>query len=127
MARRAEFFFSYRLLERGRTKRIGKGGVAAPNADAVDRYLADAYPGRGWDRFEHEWHSTESAAFKAEERKIDAYRLATGRLPPWNEIRGGSGGSSYVNCKDVLGDGRPCRNLALQGNYGFCGVHRRAS
>lgn len=124
MSQRAEFFFSYRLLQRGRIKRIGKGGVATRSVDDVALYLADAYPGRGWDRFDHEWHSSESAAFKAEERMIDSYARTTGSLPPWNEIRGGSGGASFVRCKDSLADGRPCRNLALAGNYGFCGVHR---
>ena len=110
---RAEFFFEYRLFEDGVTKRIGKGGVAVRTDDAVERYLRNAYPGRGWNRFEFTWRSTESAAFKAEERAIDDYERATGGLPPWNAIRGGSGGSSFVLCQASLTDGRACRNLAV--------------
>src|SRR5690606_35729792 len=115
---------TYRLLTRGRTKRIGKGGVATRHADAVTRYLEQAYPDRGWDSHQFDWHSSEAAAFKAEARKIDAFRRSTGNLPPWNAVRGGSGGSSFVRCKAALADGRACRNLAIGGNYGYCGVHR---
>jgi hypothetical protein len=120
---RAEYFFDYRLFKDAVTKRIGKGGVAVGSADAVRSYLRRAYPGSGWNRFEFTWRSTESAAFKAEERAIDDYERATGRLPPWNAIRGGSGGSSFVICQVSLTDGRACRNLAVVGYRGYCGVH----
>jgi hypothetical protein len=122
---RAEYFFTYRLLMGERTKRIGKGGVAIKDRGAISAYLRDAYPERGWDNFKIEWHSTEAAAFKAEQRKIDSYARATGKLPPWNSVRGGAGGTSYAICKARLVAGRRCRNLAVIGYGGYCGVHRR--
>jgi hypothetical protein len=91
---------------------------------AIERYLSDAYGARGWDTFDYDWHATESAAFKREVRLIDAYTDRKGELPPWNARRGGGGGQSYFACRAGRSDGSPCRNLALDGNYGFCGVHR---
>jgi hypothetical protein len=120
----AEHFFTYRLYSAGRVVRIGKGGVLRRTDDAVEGYLCNAYGFRGWDSFEHQWHATESAAFKGEVRKIDSHESRTGRLPPWNSRRGGGGGQSYVSCKALLARGEPCRSLALKGNYGYCGIHR---
>lgn len=120
----AEHFFSYRMFSGSRLVRVGKGGVSVRTVNAVRSYLRNAYGIRGWDAFEHQWHATESAAFKGEVRKIAGYEKRTGRLPPWNDRRGGGGGQSYVACKSLLADGSPCRNLAVVGNYGYCGVHR---
>ncbi len=119
----AEHFFSYRLFKERRTVRLGKGGVSARTKAALTSYLAKRYPGLGWDRAAVHWHASESAAFKAEERKIETYERLTGALPPWNMMRGGSGGSSFVGCKALMTDGRPCRNSAIAGYYGYCGVH----
>jgi len=118
-----EFFFTYDLLKDGRIVRRGKGTVARRDADAIESYLERRYGERRWHRFVYQWHSTESAALKAEERKIDAFERRTGAKPPWNVHRGGGGGMRYLRCKSLLADGRSCRHLAIRGFYGFCGVH----
>jgi hypothetical protein len=121
---RADHFFTYRLLNHRTTKRLGKGGVSDRGPETVASYLRDAYGVRGWTHFELEWHSNEGAAFKAERRNTDTFVQATGALPPWNALRGGSGGSSFVSCKATLANGERCLSLARAGNYGFCGRHR---
>jgi hypothetical protein len=120
---RAEFFFTYVLYRKNKTKRIGKGGVTFQTDDHTRSYLEAAYPRSdwNWDAFDIEWHSNEGAAFKAERRKIDDFERATGSLPPWNVIRGGSGGAAFVGCKATLATGERCLSLAKYGS--FCGVH----
>jgi hypothetical protein len=118
-------FFSYDLHRHGKIVRRGKGSVFRRDLDAVESYLSWRYADRQWHAFEVDWHSSESAALKAEERKLDGYERRTGRLPPWNVNRGGGGDSSLAACRASLADGRPCRNRAIVGNYGYCGVHAR--
>jgi hypothetical protein len=119
-----EFWFTYTLLRDGRIVRKGKGLAPSRSADAVGAYLGRRYRSRRWHSYDFRWHTTESAALKAEERAIDGYERVVGHKPPWNVHRGGGGGTRYVRCRAALVDGRSCRNLALQGNYGFCGTHR---
>jgi hypothetical protein len=120
MAKR--FFFSYGLRRRRKTVRIGKGGVRSKDWGAVLQYLKSRYGKRPWDHWSAEMHSSESAALKAEERKIDAHEERTGTKPPWNVNAGGQGRTANVLCRATRSDGRKCRNLALVG--GYCGVHR---
>jgi len=129
-----EQFFTYRLFKDGELMVIGKGKVKLPTilsearSAAIKRrvrmYLKDAY-GRGWQRGAFTTHATESAAFKKERLATDEHKRRTGALPPWNRIRGGSGGRTYQQCKAMLSSGERCMNLARQGNYGYCDVHRR--
>jgi hypothetical protein len=116
-------FFSYRVLDKGRIVRIGKGSARYRDRDAVEAYLTRRYR-FGWSEFDFQWHSTEAAAFKREASLTDSYERRHGRLPPRNRIGGGGGGSIYVRCKGLLVDGEACRSLAISGNYGFCGRHR---
>jgi hypothetical protein len=118
-------FFTYGLRQEGRIARRGKGSVSRRNSDLAASYLRRRYPDQPWDAFEVEWHSSESAALKAEAEKIDSYQRRAGHLPPWNVRRGGGGNSVFAACRGSLADGRPCRNRAVVGNYGYCGVHAR--
>jgi hypothetical protein len=118
------FFFSYKLRRRRKTVRIGKGQVHTKGPDAVVRYLKTRYGKRRWDGWSADMHSSESAALKAEERKIDAHELRTGAKPRWNVRKGGGGRTATVLCRALRSDGRKCRNRALVGLYGYCGVHR---
>lgn len=118
-------FFTYSLFSGSTTLRKGKGLVRDRRDDAVHAYLNRRYPNLGWDRYTNRWHSTESAAFKTEHRAISSYERATGRLPPWNARAGRGGGRVFARCVALMRDGRECHNLALAGNRGFCGVHRR--
>jgi len=122
-----EYWFTYQLRRNGRVLRRGKGHVDIKSEDAIEAYLRQRYPPHDWgiwDEFGLHWHSTESAALKGEEYSIDSYERAMGALPPWNVQRGGGGGRAYVRCKAGLADGRRCQNDALEGNYGYCGIHR---
>ena len=119
-----EHWFSYALLSNGRIVRKGKGLASSRSGDAVESYLNRRYPTRRWHSFTFAWHATESAALKAEEREIDGYQRVVGIKPPWNVHRGGGGGTRYLKCRAALGGGHGCRNMALRGNYGFCGIHR---
>ena len=119
-----KYFFTYELLLEGRIVRKGKGNCSPKTVDAVERYLRGAYTDWNWDSFTFFWHSSESAAFKHETLILDAYARAKGKLPPGNSVRGGGGGRVYARCKSLTGNGGPCPNSALLGNYGFCGVHR---
>jgi hypothetical protein len=116
-------FFTYDLLRNGKIVRRGKGKVTRRDSDAIASYLEGRYRERRWHAFTAEWHSSESAALKAEERKLEGYAIRMGGLPPWNFQRGGGGGTRYVGCRASLVRGRPCRNRAVVGYYGYCGVH----
>lgn len=59
-------FFTYSLKRGGRIVRRGKGTVEFKDSEAVQSYLSKRYGPLPWDSFEHRWHSTESAAFKAD-------------------------------------------------------------
>jgi hypothetical protein len=120
-----KYFFSYDLQRDGKIMRRGKGSVGRRDDDAVASYLKGRYPTRRWDGFAVQWHSSESAALKAEVEKIESYERRTGRLPPWNAHHGGGGGAAFTACRGSLADGRPCRNRAVVGHYGYCGVHAR--
>ena len=116
--------FTYTLKKAGRIVRKGKGTALYRDVQAVESYLEKRYARRRWDEFEHEFHGTESAALKAETKSIAGYERATGALPPWNDRSGGGGGRRFKACKATKADGTGCQNLAIKGNYGFCGVHR---
>ncbi len=122
-SRIAEHWFTYALLNSGRIVRKGKGCASARTADSIEAYLNRRYPEQ-WHSYSFRWHGTESAALKAEERAIEGYARTVGFKPPWNVQRGGGGGMRYVRCRAALSNGGGCRNLALRGNYGFCGTHR---
>jgi hypothetical protein len=111
-----ESWFTYALLSNGRIVRKGKGLARARTAASIEAYLNRRYPTGRWHSFTYQWHATESAALKAEERAIDGYERVVGEKP--------RGGTRYVRCRAAQLDGRACRNLALSGNYGFCGKHR---
>jgi hypothetical protein len=121
-----EKFFTYDLLKRGDIQRVGKGGCAQMSAKQAAEYLKAAYPEEDWDwdLADIRFHSSEAAALKEERRAIDAYERAKGHLPPWNSIRGGGGRRVFARCKGITATLERCRNDALEGNYGFCGVHR---
>lgn len=116
-------FFTYRLFRAGRIVRIGKGKVTTQSPDAIETYL-DRRGYSYFSEFDYEWHFSESAAFKKEQRLTDGYERVKGRLPPRNAHRGGGGGRVTPRCKAFKNDGVHCMNLALPGNYGCCGVHR---
>ena len=120
-----EYFFTYELFKSDRVVRKGKGHCPKKSARSVEQYLNGRYRRLPWDRFKYVWHSSESAAFKEERKIIDGYVRVKGALPPWNSVRGGGGGQTYVPCKALTAHGVRCSNLALAGNYGFCGNHRR--
>jgi hypothetical protein len=120
-----KFFFDYDLHLKGKIMRRGKGSVPRRNHYVVAQYLERRYGAMPWDEYGVEWHSSESAALKAEAEKIEGYKRRTGHLPPWNDRRGGGGNSSFAACRETLADGRRCRNRAVVGNYGYCGVHAR--
>lgn len=122
----SEHFFTYRLFDGWTTMRIGKGGVRERSEDAIRAYLREAYPSDRfrWTHYGSGWHMNEGAAYKAERRQTDEFERATGELPPWNVLRGGTGGRAFEACKATLLSGDRCMNLALAGNYGYCGVHR---
>jgi len=118
-------FFTYEILQAGQIVRKGKGQCAEKSTESVERYLKRRYGRLRWDQFRYFWHDSEAAAFKHETRIIDAYVRVKGQLPPWNSLRGGGGGQTYITCKALNANGKRCSNLALAGNYGYCGVHRR--
>jgi hypothetical protein len=120
-----EQWVTYHLLKDKRIMRKGKGHRARRSVDAVEGYLEQRYPKLPWDAFRFAWHFSEAAALKYETRSIDAYMRLTGDHPPWNRVRGGSGRQSCFRCKAYKANGEPCLNDTLEGNYGFCGVHRR--
>ena len=111
-------FFSYNLWNRGTIVRSGKGSVSRRSESAVQSYLQKRYGDRQWNRFDYEWHSSESAAFKRERQLIDKHQ------PIRNQIGGGGGGRVSARCKAIKLDGTQCKNGAVPGNYGFCRVHR---
>lgn len=110
-------FFTYEVICNRETSRIGKGGVANQTDSAVVRYLQGRYGIDVWDAAKIAWHFSESAALKAETLKMEHFVNRYGRLPLWNRRHGGGGRQIYPKCKI-------CRNDALNGNYGFCGIHR---
>jgi hypothetical protein len=112
-------YFSFRLFRDGRIVRVGKGTVARRRATAIRSYLRKRYARTRWNHYRLAWHRNEGAAFKAAARLTDGYRRMTGRLPPRNRRRGGSGGRTTARCRT-----RRCANAAVPGNYGFCGRHR---
>jgi hypothetical protein len=120
-----EYWFTYELLKGGQIVRKGKGHCEHKSADSAESYLKKRYRNLPWDEFIYSWHASESAAFKGERRMIDAYLWARGELPPWNDVRGGGGGQTYVTCRAITSNGKRCQNLAIAGNYGYCRVHRR--
>ena len=113
-----EYDFTYTIFDGDIPLRVGKGYVTEKSVDAVRRYLRRRYGSEGWDSFGHSWHYSESAALKKEKAIINEYVETFGELPPANFARGGGGRQRYVKCK-------ACDNDALEGNYGFCGIHRR--
>jgi hypothetical protein len=120
-----EQFFTYELFQKDRLVRIGKGQCARKMEDAVRSYLRRRYGNVKQGRFRYTWHVSEAAALKHETHLIDAYVAANSALPLWNKVRGGGGGQTYVKCASFKVSGDLCRNDALAGNYGFCGIHRR--
>jgi hypothetical protein len=118
-------FFTYDLRRNGKIMRRGKGSVSRRNLDLITSYLGARYPAEPWDEYSARWHGSEGAALKAEAAMIDGYERRTGHLPPWNVRRGGGGNNGFVACRGSLADGRPCRNRAIAGNGGYCGVHGR--
>jgi hypothetical protein len=118
-------FFTYDLRRDGKIVRRGKGSVAHRDDCLAAAYLRGRYATKRWDAAHVQWHASESAALKAEAKKIDGYQRRTGHLPPWNLRHGGGGNSRVAACRASLADGRACRNRAVVGNYGYCGVHAR--
>lgn len=117
-------FFTYQYYQNGYLQRIGKGHSSDKTEQEIARYLSRRYGKQGWDESEIRWHSTESAAYKAETKLIDEYVETYGFLPPLNQRRGGGGRHVHLKCKASKISGRRCINDALASNYGFCGVHR---
>lgn len=121
-----EFWFSYIIFENSRLVRIGKGNCNRKSADKVRSYLRGRYLrycGRKRYSFSFTWHFSEAAAFKNETRMIDDYMSINGTLPLWNRVRGGGGGQAYVKCRAYKTNGDICRNDAIVGYYGYCGIH----
>ena len=117
-------FFTYQYYQNGQLLRIGKGNGSDKTEREVARYLSKRYGQNGWDESEIRWHTSESAAYKAETKLINEYVETYGFLPPLNQRRGGGGRQIYVKCKGYKVNGNSCVNDALASNYGFCGVHR---
>jgi len=99
-------------------------GVHTRSDDAIEQYLEGRYGDRPWHGRRVRWHSSESAALKAEERQIDAFERSTGSKPPWNIHAGGGGGTIYVICGARRANGRRCRNVAV-GRRRYCHTHGR--
>ncbi len=112
-----EQWFSYVMLNGNALLRIGKGHCFGRTETQIISYLRSRYGSEGWTRANIRWHTSESASLKEEKWRIDQYKEVHGRFPPWNLIRGGGGRQIFVKCK-------LCANDALDGNYGFCGIHR---
>lgn len=118
-------FFTYGLWSGDRMVRIGKGSCGRKSHGEVEAYLERRYGKTRYTHISYQWHSSEGAAFKFERRLTLRHKMRHGELPERNAYHGGGGGRAFVRCKGAYGDGKKCRNDALAGNYGFCGVHRR--
>lgn len=124
MAKKQTFPFSYTLHdEDGDFCKAGKGRATSQTDAAAIAYLN----GRGylWSTARIEWHSTGSAALKAENRKEAEHVKERGKLPRGSKRASGGGRRAEMQCKAKKRDGKRCINRALVGNYGYCGVHRR--
>lgn len=119
-----EHFFTYEIVEGDDIARIGKGHTVSKSPRAVIRYLRSRYGAQGWASADVAWHASEAAALKRERRAINEHVDIYGVLPPRNRARGGGGRQIYAKCKAYTVSGQRCCNDALEGNYGFCGVHR---
>lgn len=120
-----EIFFTYTIYHHSKLLKIGKGHCFLKNQHAVESYLHSRYGYEGWNRFGYNWHYSESAALKSETEQLGEYVWRYGVYPPWNAASGGGGRQIYQKCKAAKNNYLPCRNDALAGNYGFCGLHRR--
>lgn len=114
--KKSEHWFTYSLCRGDNVVRKGKGVVREQRPALIQNYLKRRY-GKGWSASSFAWHTSESAALKHEMRSIDDFSLKEGHLPAWNKHRGGGGARRYARCRD-------CRNSALEGNFGFCALHR---
>jgi hypothetical protein len=119
-----EYFFTYQISDGNEVVRIGKGHCFEKTGVGVLRYLRSRYGAYGWSDASYSWHNSEAAALKKENFLIDGFIDSYGELPFWNKRRGGAGRQIYKRCKSWLSTGAACRNNALVGNYGYCGVHR---
>jgi|GEM_PF-5867666 len=123
MAREKVYPFLYTLKDAsGEVCKHGKGTVPTRSKKAILSYLKKRH--YTWDSAKVKFHGSEDAALDAERAADDRYIAVHGKLPRGSKKRGGGGRRAVARCKAKCLDGTRCRYKPLEGNYGYCGVHR---